>query len=135
MGTGKGAKGMSRAFSVAGGLIAFMGSLAFPLTRPYVEKKLPSPGEGPDAEARAKGRFKTLLLGLGNGNTVRGIVADNRDPGYGSTAVMLSESALCLALDGSELDTPGGILTPATAMGQRLIERLRKAGLTLTVES
>ena len=135
MGTGKGAKGMSRAFSVAGGLIAFMGSLAFPLTRPYVEKKLPSPGEGPDAEARAKGRFKTLLLGLGNGNTVRGIVADNRDPGYGSTAVMLSESALCLALDGSELDAPGGILTPATAMGQRLIERLRKAGLTLTVES
>jgi len=134
MGTGKGAKGFSRALSVAGGLVAFMGSIAIPFTRPFVEKKLPSPGEGPDAEARAKGRFKTLLLALGNGRAVRGIVSHNRDPGYGSTAVMLSESALCLALQGAELDTPGGILTPATAMGTRLIERLRKAGLTLEVE-
>ncbi|MBW2510323.1 MAG: saccharopine dehydrogenase NADP-binding domain-containing protein [Deltaproteobacteria bacterium] len=134
MGTGKGPKGLSRALSVAAGMIAFMGSIALPFTRPFVEKKLPSPGEGPSAEARAKGRFKTLLLALGNGRELRGVVSDNRDPGYGSTAVMLSESALCLALDGAELDAPGGILTPATAMGARLIERLRRAGLTLEVQ-
>jgi short subunit dehydrogenase-like uncharacterized protein len=47
---------------------------------------------------------------------------------------MLSEAALCLALQGSELSTGGGILTPASAMGTRLIERLRRAGLTLEVE-
>ena len=134
MGTGKGAKGLSRALSVAGGLVAFMGSIAIPFTRPFVEKKLPSPGEGPSAEARAKGRFKTLLMALGDGKSVRGTVSDNRDPGYGSTAVMLSESALCLALDGASLNSPGGILTPATAMGERLIQRLRNAGLTLEVE-
>ncbi|KPK54889.1 MAG: saccharopine dehydrogenase [Myxococcales bacterium SG8_38_1] len=135
MGTGKGAKGLARAVSVAGGVVAFMASLALPLTRPFVEKKLPSPGEGPSPEARAKGRFKTLLVALGDGNEVRGIVSDKRDPGYGSTAVMLSESALCLALDGAELDTAGGILTPASAMGARLIERLRNAGLTLEIQS
>ena len=135
MGTGKGPKGLARAVSVAGGVVAFMASLAIPLTRPFVEKKLPSPGEGPSEEARAKGRFKTLLVAIGDGQQVRGVVSDNRDPGYGSTAVMLSESALCLALQGSELATGGGILTPATAMGSKLIERLRAAGLNLSIES
>jgi short subunit dehydrogenase-like uncharacterized protein len=134
MGTGKGLKGWSAAVSVAGGMVAFMASLAIPLTRPFVEKRLPSPGEGPDAEARAKGRFKTALIALGDGQSLRGTVADKRDPGYGSTAVMLSESALCLALQGHELETGGGVLTPATAMGMRLVERLRAAGLTFEVE-
>ena len=134
MGTGKGPKGLSRALSVAGGVVLFMASIALPFTRPFVEKKLPAPGEGPSEEARKKGRFKTLLVAIGNGNTLRGVVSDNRDPGYGSTAVMLSESALCLALEGAELDSPGGILTPASAMGTRLIDRLRKAGLTLAIE-
>ena len=129
-----GTKNMTQAISMAGGLMAFMASIAIPFTRPFVEKRLPSPGEGPDAEARAKGRFKTVLLALGNGNSLRGVVSDKRDPGYGSTAVMLSEAALCLALQGNELESGGGILTPATAMGMPLVERLRNAGLTLSVD-
>jgi short subunit dehydrogenase-like uncharacterized protein len=100
-----------------------------------VVKRLPAPGEGPSEEARTKGYFNTYHVAVGDGHVVRGIVADKRDPGYGSTAVMLSESALCLAFEGAELDVPGGILTPASAMGERLIERLRKAGLTLEIQS
>ena len=134
MGTGKGAKGWSRAASLIVGVIALMGSLALPLTRPFVEKRLPSPGEGPDQEAREKGSFKTLFVALGDGGVVRAIVADRRDPGYGSTAVMLSEAAICLALEGAQLECGGGILTPATAMGMRLVERLRAAGLTFEVQ-
>ena len=134
MGTGKGAKGWSRAASLTVGVIALMGSLALPLTRPFVEKRLPSPGEGPDQEAREKGSFKTLFVALGDGGVVRAIVADRRDPGYGSTAVMLSEAAICLALEGAQLECGGGILTPATAMGMRLVERLRAAGLTFEVQ-
>jgi short subunit dehydrogenase-like uncharacterized protein len=133
MGTGKGAKGFSRALSVAGGMVAFMASLAIPLTRPFVEKRLPSPGEGPNAEARAKGRFRTEFVALGDGKSLTGTVSDQRDPGYGSTAVMLSEAALCLALEGQELEAEGGILTPAPTMGMRLVERLRAAGMTFDV--
>ena len=48
---------------------------------------------------------------------------------------MLAESALCLALDPSPPDAPGGVLTPAFAMGSRLTERLRRAGLTFEVEA
>lgn len=135
MSTGRGFKGFTRAVAFAGGIAAFIGSLAFPLTRPFVVKRLPSPGEGPSEEARAQGFFETQHVAVGNGNVVRGRISDNRDPGYGSTSVMLSEAALCLALQGSELQTEGGVLTPASAMGPFLIERLRTAGLTLEVES
>ena len=44
---------------------------------------------------------------------------------------MLGESALCLALDGDRLPGRAGVLTPATAMGTVLAERLRAAGQTL----
>jgi short subunit dehydrogenase-like uncharacterized protein len=135
MSTGKGAKGFSRAAAFVGGMVAFMGSLALPVTRPLVVKRLPSPGEGPSKEARDRGFFKTRLVALNDGQTVRGLVADQRDPGYGSTAVMLSESALCLAFDGVELHSDGGILTPASAMGMRLVERLRRAGMTFEIQS
>jgi len=47
------------------------------------------------------------------------------------------ESALCLALQGPELQEAGylqgGVLTPATAMGSVLIERLDAAGITFEI--
>ena len=49
------------------------------------------------------------------------------DPGYAATARMLGESGLCLA----DTEGPGGVLTPASAMGDDLVERLREAGMTL----
>jgi short subunit dehydrogenase-like uncharacterized protein len=134
MTTGKGAAGLSRAVSIAAGIVAFMTGLAFPITRRLLEKRLPSPGEGPSKEVRDTGFFKTRLIALGDGQVVRGLVADQRDPGYGSTAVMLSEAALCLVFDAAELPSDGGVLTPATAMGMRLVERLRAAGMTFEVE-
>ena len=42
---------------------------------------------------------------------------------------MIAESALCIIHDCADL--PGGVYTPAPAMGDKLIERLvAKAGLT-----
>jgi short subunit dehydrogenase-like uncharacterized protein len=88
-------------------------------------------------EARKSGdaasSYVARLLAEGEGGLVlRGRVEDRRDPGYGSTAVMLSESALCLARD--PLSTAGGVITPASAMGGALLARLRAAGMTWTVE-
>jgi short subunit dehydrogenase-like uncharacterized protein len=56
------------------------------------------------------------------------------DPGYAATAVMLGESALCLALDRDRLPDHAGVLTPATAMGAALADRLRSAGHTLATQ-
>ena len=46
---------------------------------------------------------------------------------------MFGESALCLALDRDRLPERFGVLTPATAMGGVLVERLRAAGMRLEV--
>ncbi len=135
MGTGPGPLGFARAAAMTGGIGAFMGLMALPVSRPLIEARLPSPGEGPSKAQRDNGYFETHLLAMGDEHLVRGLVADQQDPGYGSTARMLSESALCLALEEDELTSEGGILTPATAMGMRLVERLRAAGMTWEILS
>ncbi|MFY0581661.1 hypothetical protein ACN28S_51970 [Cystobacter fuscus] len=60
-----------------------------------------------------------------------GKVAARGDPGYAATSRMLAESALCLAFD--DVPSAGGILTPASGMGTRLIDRLRKVDMTFEV--
>ena len=62
-------------------------------------------------------------------------IAADGDPGYKATSVMFGQSALALALDGQRLPPGGGVLTPATAMGDVLAERLRSAGHTYEVEA
>ena len=47
-------------------------------------------------------------------------------------AMMLSESALCLAQD--DLGAVAGVLTPASAMGMKLVTRLRDAGMSFDLE-
>jgi short subunit dehydrogenase-like uncharacterized protein len=53
------------------------------------------------------------------------------DPGYGETAKMLSESALCLAFD--SLPVTSGQQTTASAMGVALRRRLQAQGITFEV--
>ena len=56
------------------------------------------------------------------------------DPGYGSTSKMITESAICLVKECEEL--VGGIYTPASSMGEKLIKRLEmSAGLTFKIEN
>ena len=61
-------------------------------------------------------------------------VRGDRDPGYGSTSKMLSESALCLLTDVDRDATPGGVWTPGAAMGLALTRRLQShAGVSFDV--
>jgi short subunit dehydrogenase-like uncharacterized protein len=92
--------------------------------------KLKSPGEGPSPGQRAKGWFRVRFAGEGDGSRVVTEVSGG-DPGYGETAKMLAESALCLAHD--ELPELAGQLTPAVAMGERLTSRLQQAGIGFRV--
>lgn len=94
----------------------------------------PKPGEGPSKEERESGFFDILFIGITKeGETLKVSVKGDKDPGYGSTCKMLSESAICLIQDAT--DTPGGIWTTAPAMGDKLIARLESyAGLTFSQE-
>ena len=61
----------------------------------------------------------------------RTTVAAPYDPGYSGTAVMLGQAALALLQDGDALPDAAGVLTPATAIGMPLVERLREHKFTL----
>jgi short subunit dehydrogenase-like uncharacterized protein len=95
----------------------------------------PKPGEGPSKEERENGMYDLLFVAIGaDGKQVRAAVKGDRDPGYGSTSKMISESAICLLRDTPQV--PGGIWTPGAAMGDKLIKRLvDHAGLTFEVET
>lgn len=101
---------------------------------PLGGENAPKPGEGPSKEAREAGNYDVLFVGTSaDGEEIRAAVSGDMDPGYGSTSKMISESAVCLVTACDEL--PGGIYTPAPALGQTLIERLQAhAGLTFSLE-
>ncbi|WP_426615808.1 saccharopine dehydrogenase family protein [Bradyrhizobium sp. McL0616] len=95
----------------------------------------PKPGEGPSKEERDNGRFDLLYVAIASdGRQIRAGVTGDRDPGYGSTSKMISECAICLLRDVT--DVPAGFWTPGAAMQHKLIERLQEhAGLTFRVET
>ncbi|MET4310037.1 saccharopine dehydrogenase NADP-binding domain-containing protein [Bradyrhizobium sp. RT4b] len=95
----------------------------------------PKPGEGPSKEERENGRFDLLYVAIApDGRMVRAGVTGDRDPGYGSTSKMISECAMCLLRDVT--DVPAGFWAPGAAMQHKLIKRLRdNAGLTFEVEA
>ncbi len=90
----------------------------------------PKPGEGPSREEREAGGYELLVIGShAGGGEIRARVTGDKDPGYGSTSKIIAEAALCLIEDCP--DTPGGIWTPAAALGTTLIPRLvERAGMT-----
>ncbi|MER5420458.1 saccharopine dehydrogenase family protein [Streptosporangium roseum] len=119
------------ALGLAAGAGALVALAQIPPVRSWLLGRI-SPGDGPTPEQRAGSWFKVTFLGLGGGERVVTEVAGG-DPGYDETAKMLAESALCLAFD--DLPPVSGQVTTAVAMGDALIERLRRAGITFTVLS
>ncbi|KAB2346545.1 saccharopine dehydrogenase family protein [Actinomadura rudentiformis] len=119
------------AVGVAVGATAAVALAQLPPTRSLL-LRMRAPGEGPSAEQRAEHWFSEKFVGEGGGERVVTEVRGG-DPGYGETAKMLAESALCLAFD--DLPETAGQVTTATAMGDALITRLDRAGITFRVLS
>ena len=92
----------------------------------------PKPGEGPGKDEREAGFYDLTFIGIDrDGRQVRAEVHGEKDPGYGSTSMILAETAICLLKNGSEI--PGGFWLPAAALGKHLLSRLpANAGLTFT---
>ncbi len=133
---GAGPRGAVTAVGVSAALLAGVGGLAFGPTRAVLDRFLPAPGEGPDEGSMAQGRFlMEVTAAATNGASYRASVGARLDPGYTGTAVMFGQAALALALDGDRLpESGGGVLTPATAIGSPLAERLREHDFTVEVE-
>jgi short subunit dehydrogenase-like uncharacterized protein len=134
MGCGRGPAGAVTAAAVTAGLAAFLTAMGARPTRAVLDRLLPAAGSGPSEETRKNGWFRMTVNATTDGG--RRYLADveaQGDPGYAATAVMLGQSALALALDGDRLPARAGSLTPATALGDVLVDRLRAAGHTYQV--
>jgi len=135
--TGAGPTGWLKAAGVSAGTtaMALVGTVR-PL-RGLLERFVPKPGEGPSAAQREAGYWDLRFLGEHPSDpqsNLRARVTGDRDPGYGSTAKMLGESAVCLAKDPGTVG--GGFWTPAAALGERLQRRLEThAGIAFAIET
>lgn len=121
----------------AGGMLLGVGALfavaQLGPARRALERLLPS-GAGPSEEVRRRSFFRLTFVGEAGAARVQTRVSGG-DPGYDETAKMLSESAILLAearqseAARGALPLRGGVATPASALGERLIERLQAAGI------
>ena len=131
MGFGAGPGAPVRAAAVTAAFTALMAGVALRPSRALLGPVLPKPGQGPGEKARRAGFFRIQVHArTATGARYMTRVEARGDPGYAATAVMLGESALCLAVERDRLPDRAGVLTPATAMGAVLTERLRSAGHT-----
>lgn len=129
--------------AIGGALMATAGLLlALPPTRWLLAKTvLPAPGQGPSEAAREGGVFTAHFVASEVGPAAGAAprrsfarVAARADPGYKGTSIMAAEAALCLALQSEQLPAAakaGGVLTPATCMGEALVARLRAQGFDI----
>ena len=97
--------------------------------RNLLKSRVPQ-GEGPSESRRRKTWFTVDFVAEAGGQRLHTRVSGG-DPGYAETAKMLGESALCLAFDTNP--STAGQVTTAVAMGDHLLARLQKAGMTFEV--
>ena len=127
----------AKAHAVTAALGLFLVGLRVPVTRQLIARMLPKPGTGPSVATMDQGWFRCELLGLAaDGRSMRGLIRNQGDPGNRSTVKFVCESALALALESDRLPggpDRGGVLTPATGLGEVLVERLRNAGVAIEI--
>ncbi len=126
---GPGLLGWARAVRTAAYVAATLATTGVhTLRRLLVGRVLPAPGQGPSREEIERGRFEMEVLAE-VGDQQIACTVQGGDPGYGEAAKMLAEATLCLACDTPAEVLPGGVLTPASALGMTLVARLRAAGI------
>ncbi|HET8888007.1 MAG TPA: saccharopine dehydrogenase NADP-binding domain-containing protein [Candidatus Angelobacter sp.] len=125
----------AKAYGMLAALGMLQATLKSSLGRRFLTRLAPRPGQGPSQKTMDNGFFRCDLVGIAaDGRKVYGIVSDKGDPGNRATVKFLCEAALSLALNADQLPggpKRGGLLTPATGLGDVLVERLRRAGMRL----
>jgi len=99
----------------------------FPPTRVLIRRFLPESGQGPTRDTMMKSDFAMVFAASkGNKETCMKWAAKG-DPSCIATTIYIAETAITLALNRGNLQLRGGVLTPTSACGNKLWERLREA--------
>jgi short subunit dehydrogenase-like uncharacterized protein len=107
--------------------------------RRILKRLLPKPGEGPTEKVKNEGFFECEFIAADqDGRRVRAIFKGQGDAGNRITVKCLCESAFQLSESGVgnrqvEPFAGGGVLTPVTGLGEELVARLAKAGITFGI--
>jgi short subunit dehydrogenase-like uncharacterized protein len=127
---GPGPLGWIGAQLVSGLMLGFVTLAALPVSRQLLTRfVLPKPGEGSDLSKLARCNFDVRLIGELEGHEpVQVALRGQGDPACYATARMIAEAGACLAMDVDKQAVPGGFGTPATVLGDKLIERLHRHG-------
>ncbi|WP_350561960.1 saccharopine dehydrogenase NADP-binding domain-containing protein [Psychrobacter sp. CAL346-MNA-CIBAN-0220] len=122
-----GVKGQLMSYGLSVGLLGFATAMTFKPSREFLSKHvLTKSGDGPSKSEQENGFFDIRFFGKTSKNdSITTKVTGDKDPGYGSTSRMLAQSALCLVQDIAKEDVKGGFWTPASAMGDKLLTRLK----------
>ncbi len=135
---GRGALAGAAATGLSAGMAASQLAMSLGPLRKAARQLVPGPGSGPSERSMDNGWFRCELVGKSpTGNEVRARITGQGDPGNRATTRFVCEAALCLALQAPKLPSgmqQAGILTPASGLGDVLVQRLRQAGMTLEVE-
>ncbi|CAK5276115.1 unnamed protein product [Mycena citricolor] len=138
-------KGVTGAILITLGTILGLGCMMITPLRWLLLKVLPKAGDGPSQSVRDNGWVKVtnITTAVSPSSTssqpsvVKSVLTGKGDPGYSFTSVLIGEAALTIALSPESLPSlarSGGVFTPATALGDVYIERLRNSGRA-TLES
>lgn len=149
--TRTGILGAFTAALTATGFVVLCAAMAVGPIRRALLRLAPQPGEGPSQALLDNGHAKILVRaeegsgegaagGKGQGKKKEVVDVEfncRRDPGYADTSVMIAETALGLAFSkgtGVSGCVPSGVLTPASALGKVLQQRLERYNITWTVK-
>ena len=95
-------------------------------------KLFTKPGNGPNKKTRDEGWFESIfVVKTETDNKYKFRLFGDGDPGYKSTAKLICESALCIALNFDQItkNNSGGVLTTASGLGETLVNRLKNADI------
>ncbi len=108
--------------------------LRFPV-RKMLDAQGIEPGDGPSEESLPFIDYELRLFArTESGERVTASAEALGHPGYLSTAKVVAEAGLALALDKRSPDQQFGIVTPSTGLGKSFVSRLSAAGVSIDLE-
>ena len=100
--------------------------------RDYMLKKYP-PGSGPSEQKRKNSFFEFKAIGH-SGNVQVSTTMKGGDPGYTETSMMFSQAAFCILNKIKQGDLKSGVCSPVEALGDAMVHRLKKEGISINQE-
>ena len=108
--------------------LAVLGMIIVSPLKNFIRRFFPKPGTGPNEKTRDNGWYEALFVAKTTKNQEYVYrMYGKGDPGYKSTAMFLIESAISLLKNSDNGDF--GVLTPATGLGEDLVNRLTDQGV------